>query len=355
MKKTVRLVMALLLVLLATFAFVACTEQPELPRQPFRVEFNEEIFTDFVSCEIVDNEVFAYNEKESRINYDKKFIEVNGNIYYVLSNRVVTGIYLLNTKVYAFGKNGEYLDLPINHKFFEYDGATYYIVNNTIVKNRQVINSCVYDFGNDGKMVTGWKDGFFYDYEGKLHADKMFIHINDSTNNGYDTYYMLDNAVVYNQVVIDGSIYNFGNDGKMIKGKTHEGYSYGNDGRLKLNEDIIMINNDKYSVYYLKNNTIVEGEVVISGAPFYFDSEGVMFIGRKDGSVYCSQGFIVTINGKEWMAINGALYGLNEDTDGDTITNIDEVNNGTNPGNKDTDGDKVDDNKDKAPLDPSTK
>ena len=149
----------------------------------------------YESCIIRDGEVFAYNAKGERLTYDEEFLEYKEN--------------------------------------------TYYVINNMVVYNRFVLDGAIYDFGSDGKMATGASDGFTYGEDGKLVGSELFVPV------GNDVYYVINNVIVYNQIVAGDGIYDFGSDGKMFKGEK-DGLTYGEDGKLVANEEFVTVNGDIY-------------------------------------------------------------------------------------------------------------
>ena len=306
---------------------------------------------------------FVYGE-DGKLVADEIFLTINNDVYYFINNAIVYNKIVINGKVYDFGSDGKMIIGQIGDYLFGEDGAliadqifitinnnTYYIINNAIVYNQIVINGNIYNFGDDGKMVVdAEKDGYSYDSEGKLVANEIFITINNNT------YYIINNAIVYNQIVINGNIYNFGNDGNMIIGGTdNDGYVYDNDGKLVADKIFITINNN---TYYIINNVIIYNLIVINGDIYNFGDDGKMIVnGEKDGYFFGADGKIIadnifiTINfNTYYVAGNQIIYnfenvGPDGDSDSDGLSNRDEIKNGTNPFNYDTDGDGASDGK----------
>lgn len=114
----------------------------------------------------------------------------------------------------------------LTNVFIEFKGDTYYVVNNVIVKNYYIIDGKVYNFGNDGKKRDTVINNVIISIEG-------------------NKYYVVNNVVVINSYVFDdGHIYRFGSGGVMLVGTEFGGYMFGNDGRLTSNDKTIYIEID---------------------------------------------------------------------------------------------------------------
>jgi len=214
----------------------------------------------YESCIIRDGEVFAYNAKGERLTYDEEFLEYKENTYYVINNMVVYNRFVLDGAIYDFGSEGKMAVGASNGFTYGEDGKlvgselfvpvgddVYYVINNVIVYNQIVAGDGIYDFGSDGKMFKGEKDGLTYGEDGKLVANEEFVTVNG------DIYYLVNNIIIFNQFVIDGSIYDFGSDGKMVVGEKGE-FTYGEDGKLIGSDIFVTVAGD---VYYVVNNVIV--------------------------------------------------------------------------------------------------
>ena len=330
MKKTIKLLAALLITLLIMLSITACDWGND---KDHGEDFRGDVFIGYKSCELIDGEVFAYDYEGDRIVCDNIFIEINGDVYFAINNFIVFNQTVINGSVYDFGDDGKMVTgekgeytygddgkLVADQIFITINGDVYFVINNTIVFNQIIINGAIYDFGDDGKMVTGEKGEYTYGEDGKLVANELFITING------DVYFVMNNTIVYNQVIINGAIYDFGDDGKMVTGEKGE-YTYGEDGKLVADQIFITINGD---VYFVMNNTIVYNQVIINGAIYDFGDDGKMVTGEKgeytygeDGKLIADQIFI-TINGDVYfifnntivynqVIINGAVYDFGDD------------------------------------------
>ena len=251
---------------------------------------------------------FFYGE-DGRLVANNKFVTVGRDVYYVVNNLIVYNRMVIGEYVYDFGEDGKMIigehdgytygaggKLVANNIFVAVNGSTYYIIDNKIVRNKFIIDDAIYYFGNDGKMVVGERVGFVFGEDGKLIADEEFIVIDSST------YYLVDNNVTYNRIVIDGCVYDFGEDGKMVTGE-HDGYTYGADGRLIADEIFIVASG---STYYIVNNIVAYNRIVIDGYVYDFGDDGKMIIGEHDGYTYGAGGRLIANN--IFIAVGDATY-----------------------------------------------
>ena len=304
-----------------------------------------------------------FYDDDGRLVGSEIFITVNGDVYYIVNNVTVFNMIIIDGYVYDFGDDGKmnigqngdnYYDenghLVADEMFIKINGDLYFLVNNVVVYNMYVFNGNIYDFGDDGKMNVGQSGDYFYDDDGRLVGNEIFVTVNG------DVYYLINNVTVFNMIVIDGYIYDFGGNGKMNVGH-YGGYFYDDDGRLVGNEIFVVINND---IYFIINNIIIYNMYVIDGYIYDFGDDGKMNHGQVGDYFYGDDGrlvgdkIFVTVNGNVYYIVNNiAIYnfgidGENGDVDNDGISNIDEINLGTNPTDPDTDGDGASDGKEIA-------
>ena len=303
MKNSIKLLIALILCLGVVISLASCEisgiigGSSDNQNPPSQEEIHPE------GLEIVEKQVFAYNKRGERVDYDHKFINYENNTYYVVNNYVVVGNYVVEGFPYSFDENGVLEEKFMHKLFINCEGATYYVENNLLVRGEKVIDGSLYNFDSEGKMITGEKDGYSYDENGKLVGNRIFVTINNNT------YYLIDNLVVFGDVVINGNIYHFGTTGKMFVGEKN-GYTYGEDGKLVADKIFVTINNN---TYYLENNSIVFDQVLINGSFYHFDENGEMFVGEKNGFLYGEDGklvaneIFVTINNNVYYFINNVI------------------------------------------------
>ena len=308
MRNSIKLLVAVML-MLAVLALASCGVQTP----PATTTTTDTVVEDSSAIELIDGEVFAYNDEGERVVYNNAFVEINGDVYYAVNNIVVYNQIIIEESVYDFGDDGKMVTgekdgynygkdgklVGGEGVFVTINGDVYCVVNNVIAYNQVIVDGFVYNFGTDGKMLTGEHGGYTYAEDGKLVADEMFIVVNG------DIYFVMNNVVVYNRVVIDGSIYDFGDDGKMVTGQKGD-YKYGKDGKLVGNELFVEVNGD---VYFVVNNVIIYNQIILNNDSFYcFDEEGKMVVGEKDGKTYGEDGKMV---GNElFVEINGDVYFL---------------------------------------------
>ncbi len=123
--------------------------------------------------------------------------------------------------------------VTLNKSFIEVNNNIYYIINNIIVKNYYIVDGIIYDFGNNGiKQDT-------------VLTDKV-ITIDDSK------YYVINNVIQKNTyIVYEQKVYYFDEDGRAIVNTTYNGYVFGTDGYLIGSDILIEINK---VIYYITNN-----------------------------------------------------------------------------------------------------
>ena len=152
----------------------------------------------------------------------------------------------------------------LTNVFIEFKGDTYYVVNNVIVKNYYIIDGKVYNFGDDGKK----RDAVI---------NNVYVTI------GGDTYYVVNNVIVKNYYIIDGKVYNFGNDGKKRD--------------TVINNVYVTIEGD---TYYVVNNVIVKNYYIIDGKVYNFGDDG-----KKRDTVI--NNVYVTIEGYTYYVVNNVI------------------------------------------------
>ena len=324
MKRNTKLLTLLVITVLVILSLTACvgnktpnpTESSTTNDQVLDKPQEDNAFVECSSCEVKDGEVFAYDENGERVRCDKKFVKVGNDVYYAINNIIVYNQIVIEGSVYDFGADGKMVigekdgytyaedgKLIANEIFITINGDIYFIINNVTVYNRIVIDKSVYDFGEDGKMVTGQKGEYTYGEDGRLIADNVFVEING------DVYYVINDSIIYCEIIIDGAVYDFGEDGKMVTGKKGD-KTYGADGKLIADEIFITINGD---VYFIINNVIVYNQIVIDGAVYDFGDDGKMVTGQKGDKTYGSDGkliadeIFITINGDVYFIINNVI------------------------------------------------
>ena len=317
MRNSIKLLIAVLL-MFAMLTLASCGTTPDVTTNTTVDNGGDVVVEDNASIELVDGEVFAYNNEGERVNYNNDFVTINGDVYYAVNNIIVYNQVIINESVYDFGNDGKMVtgtkgDYTYGKDgklvggegvFVTINGDVYCVINNVIVYNQVIVNGAVYNFGDDGKMITGEYGSYKYGEDGKLIANEMFVVING------DIYFVVNNAVVYNRVIIDGFVYDFGDDGKMVTGQKGD-HKYGKDGKLVADEIFIEINGD---VYFVVNNVIIYNQIIINNDSFYcFDEEGKMVTGEKDGKTYGEDGkllgneLFVEINGDVYFLINNVI------------------------------------------------
>ncbi len=224
------------------------------------------------------------------------FVEHEGDTYHVTNGKLAKGMKVIEKRVYHFDEEtgvmssnaevdgytfGEEGYMVANEQFFELDGDRYYIVDNYTVENLYVIDGEVYDFGEDGKLV-----------ENEFHNE--FVEV------GEDTYYAKHNRVVKNVQIIKGRAYDFGEDGKLTDRVFHEEFVEA-DG----------------ATYYTVNNYIVKHIQIIDEKAYDFGITGKLnnreineeFVEVEGKTYYIVNNYIV----KNVYIIGEKAYDFGED------------------------------------------
>ena len=184
--------------------------------------------------------------------------------------------------------------------FVVIEGDIYYITNNTIVFNYQIINNHIYYFGEDGKMLhDGEKDGNTFGPDGYIIGDQIFIVING------DIYYLVDNEIVYGYQVINNRIYYFDEDGKMIHDTEKDGNTFCSDGYIVGDCIFVMVNGD---TYYLVDNEIVYEYRIIDNRVYYFGSNGIMRVNETVNSFYHGVNGYIEVTSRTTIIIDDVKY-----------------------------------------------
>ena len=97
--------------------------------------------------------------------------------------------------------------------FVEFEGETYHVEDGKLSKGRRVVENRVYHFDEEsGAMSKNAEiEGYTFGEEGYMLADQMFFDLEG------DRYYLVNNYVIENYYVVDGQVYDFGDDGKMVE------------------------------------------------------------------------------------------------------------------------------------------
>ncbi len=136
---------------------------------------------------------------------------------------------------------------------------TYFIEHGIQMLGYHLIESYIYYFdeGTGAKKSVDY-DGHLFDKVGRIFADSEFV----TLSNG-NTYYLVEQIVVYRFYVINNYVYYFGEDGVMQKGTTAPGgYTVNAEGIVIA--DNAFIDCGEY-VYYIRGNMVVYIYVYIDG------------------------------------------------------------------------------------------
>ena len=223
--------------------------------------------------------VSAGDPNQNPIFWPDGFVEFEGETYHVEDGKLSKGRRVVENRVYHFdeesgamSKNAEIEGYTFGEEgymladqvFFDLEGDRYYLVNNYVIENYYVVDGQVYDFGDDGKMV-----------EHRFHRE--FVEV------GEDTYYAENNRVVTDLKIIEGQAYDFGSDGKMVDRVFHEEF-------LEISGD----------TYYVVNNHIVKNIYIIDEKAYDFGRSGRL-VDREINEEFA------TIEGKTYYIVNNYI------------------------------------------------
>ena len=137
----------------------------------------------------------------------------------------------------------------------------------------------------DGQTYT-------FDSNGYLISDGGFVTI------GSNTYYLENGVCATGYRMIDGGIYCFNSNGIMFSGTSHDGYEFDINGRLIGDKLLITISG---KTYYMVNNTLMSGFVLIGNQIYFLRSDFSMVKGTESGGYsFDSEGRLVSgINASE--------------------------------------------------------
>lgn len=267
---------------------------------------------------MISNTLFAgnYHGEDGYIVANESFVLVDGKFYFLIDNVVTLGYKIINNMIYCFDTESgamfidetvdgyyfsEYGYLYADKEFVTIGDAVYYLDNSTVTYGYAFIESKIYFFDTDGVMAQNENVGeYFFGTDGNLEADGEFVTIEGNI------YYVLGNLITYNYKLIDGKIYYFGQDGRMIMDTHFAGNYHGEEGYIVADESFVLVDG---KTYYLVDNVISIGYKILDGKAYYFDTEtGAMFTDATvNGYYHCEYGYI-TVTEKTTITIDGQLY-----------------------------------------------
>lgn len=149
----------------------------------------------------------------------------NGRAKYVKNGKFLTDTTEnIDGTPYSFDENG---CLIMASGFLNTGSDSYYLVNGVAVTGYRIIGKSIYCFKNDGTMIRGTSyDGHEFDIGGNLLASDALVTI------GSDKYYLIANELFSGFRSINGNIMYFGDDYKLVRNSTVNGYTFASDGAL---------------------------------------------------------------------------------------------------------------------------
>ncbi len=240
--------------------------------------------------------------------------EIDGKTYYFsnLTGAMLTGLRRIGSDRYYFSpENGEMQKgvVSIDGRMFRFDTITgkqilglssvgdryYYFLENGAVSGTVMINGVMYEFGED------FSGGKVAQPEKVPAPVQSTLSCTWGTVDGADCHYGMDGTLLTGLQIIEGKLYFFGKDGKLQTG-------------------LIEVGDRKY--YFTKNGA-VGGQTVVDGAEYYFSPSSLaMLTGMYDiDGAFCyyhddgtrQSGWITTGDGERYyMTETGAQTGLAE-------------------------------------------
>ncbi|MBO5576288.1 MAG: cell wall-binding repeat-containing protein [Ruminococcus sp.] len=250
--------------------------------------------------------------------------------YYGVDGKLLTGLQIIDKKLYMFDENGKLLTGLI-----KYRGVTRYYTNNGALTGSQTINGDQYYFSPvDGKMIKGLRiiSDVKYSFDDNGRNSEGWIVVNGK----YRCYIDHDKGMLTGLQKIDGELYWFGTNGIMRTGMQAIADSTGNQKVYYFGEDGAMVHglvivNDK--LYYLDEKTgeRATGWKTINEKTYYFDlSSGAAFKGRKAIDDYNYYFDTDTCERKLGMVrINNLIYNFSDKTSDGLVHGLTEINGDT--------------------------
>lgn len=164
-----------------------------------------------------DNEYYLDENHAAVTGWNK----IGGQWYYFNEAGVKqTGWQLINYEWYHLDKNG-----IMEKGWIKDDGAKYYLSDaGTMVVGKKYIDDKWYLFANDGKLQTG-----FYTYKGKdYYSDKDGVMVTNQwiKTKNYQYYAKADSSIAKGNIIIDGKLQVFDNNGRFIESEDADNYLF---------------------------------------------------------------------------------------------------------------------------------
>ena len=236
--------------------------------------------------QIVGNKVYLADGAEAGL--DNQYITVDGNVYYVVKNKIVTGTRVIDKRVCTFDANGSLTNGKIyDFEFVRVDDATYYAINNRVAVNPCTLDGREFTFDESGKITSApegrvsvnGKTYFFRDKNIIVNHTEFIVVSEDVIVNGvylarkgeryfvsYDEYGVMKDSTADKEIVnVDG------NDYYIVKGKVYV------DGGFVLHEEADLENEGetiKRLYHFAKDSGIMDKGKIIDG--YFLGSDGAV-------------------------------------------------------------------------------
>ena len=239
--------------------FVETTyEIDNIPQQCVSVELYEKIsvvyngerifYDDEISGFSIDNTVYYYDGYEDSINVHvcAKYIEYNGNYYYIFKNTYINGVIVDN--VFYSVKNGDFIEMPT--KFWIENGSftvndKEYIVDLNLVENETYYDVPTIRDAETMEIVTEINGNLIslYDYDYNHWKNVTKFSIQSNVLNALNVT-SVETGAYLPYIEYNGEVYNI-EDNKVVVNGIEYPY-YGNDN----GENYVVIDNVSYLVKY---------------------------------------------------------------------------------------------------------
>ncbi len=286
--KTLKILATALALSAAIAVTVSCGEKADTTPQNYK---------------LVGNKICLADGTEAGL--DNQYVTIDGNVYYVVSNEVVTGTRVIDGRVCTFREDGRLTNEKIyNFEFVRIGDATYYAVNNQVVVSPCTLDGRPFGFDKNGKITSApegrvsvcGKTYFFKDKNILTNHAEFIVVSEDVVIDGvylarkgerylvsYDEYGVMKSDVADNAIAnVDGDDY------YIVKGKVYV------DGGFILHEEFDEAKGKTVKRLYhfakdsgkMDKNTVVDGYLLGANGAAICPSPEVKVTYSEDGNTY---------------------------------------------------------------------
>lgn len=234
--------------------------------------------------QLVGNKIFLADGSAAEL--DNQYVTINGSVYYVVKDEVVTGTHVIDGRVCTFGADGKLTnEKNYDFEFVRIGDATYYAINNQVAVNPCTLDGRPFEFDKDGKITSApegrvtvnGKTYFFKDKNIVVNHSEFIVVTEDVVINGvylarkgeryfvsYDEYGVMRENAPDNEIARVGS-----DDYYIVKGKVYT------DGGFILHEEADKENEGKTIkrlYHFAKDSGKMDKNTIIDG--YFLGSKG---------------------------------------------------------------------------------